>query len=80
MIIPELEHELAVARKESDAAKDILKLRKLQYDLDEYIDFLRVKTRLGIDVELQLSEAETKAIEVRNSERCLLLFNDGMFS
>lgn len=74
LIIPELEQELAVARKELGSAQEILKLRKLQSDLDEYIDFLRLKIRVGMvgvqdDVDHQLQEAEMKSIELKNKLR-----------
>lgn len=43
LIIPELEDELAVAQRESPINNELLQLRQLQYDLDEYVDLLRLR-------------------------------------
>lgn len=51
LIIPELEHELHMAQKEAYLQSDIMQLRHLQYELDEYIDQLRSRIH-----DLQLSD------------------------
>ena len=69
LIIPELDHELAVAKTEEVLFREVLKLRQLQYDLDEYIDALRLKAKQGLQIEqlqTQIRQAEEKAEEVSN--------------
>lgn len=67
LIIPELENELKVAREQEELSASVTKLRKLQYDLDEYIDIMRQRLRMGAqDVQMmQLLEAEAKAEELK---------------
>jgi hypothetical protein len=60
-----LEGELEVAKKQSKMARKIRDMMELQYDLDEYIDLLRQRQRLGVVVGKQLSEAEDKAAELK---------------
>ena len=75
LIIPELDHELAVAKREEERFREVLKLRQLQYDLDEYIDTLRLKTSASNSQEeksvseRQLKEAELKAEEIKSQVR-----------
>lgn len=69
LIIPELEGELSIAKQEQTLAHEILKLRQLQYDLDDYIDILRLQVQEDPKVQVQLNEAETKAIEVKRKVR-----------
>jgi hypothetical protein len=71
LIIPELDEELRTARKQLPLARMILRKRQLQYDLDEYMDLLRQRLRLGVDVLAQLTEAERKAIELKQELRAL---------
>ena len=37
-----------------------MNMRTLQYDLDDYLDLLRQRAAMGVDVHAQLSEAESK--------------------
>ena len=60
LIIPELEHELQVAQDHLDLAAEVMNMRTLQYDLDEYLDLLRLRAVMGVDVHEQLREAEAK--------------------
>jgi HAD superfamily 5'-nucleotidase-like hydrolase len=69
LIIPELEHELSVAVNYTAMAQEIIKLRQIQYDLDEYIDLLRSRDRMGLEVKSQLLDAEEKAIELKTTIR-----------
>jgi HAD superfamily 5'-nucleotidase-like hydrolase len=65
LVIPELENEIIVAQAETILANEILKLRQLQYDLDEYIDLLRLRLRMGVNTAVQLNEAQVKAEELK---------------
>ena len=60
MIIPELEKELEVAQDHLDLAAEVMNMRTLQYDLDDYLDLLRQRAAMGVDVLSQLNEAESK--------------------
>lgn len=73
LIIPELEHELITTKRPDvkELAESVMKLRQLQYDLDEYIDILRQQLRMnvpGVGI-MNLLEAEAKADELKNSLR-----------
>ena len=63
LIIPELEHEIQVSRAEKDKAYEVLRLRRLQYELDEHLDYLRGQALQG-DEQMQglIDEAEEKAM------------------
>ena len=67
LIIPELEHEVTISLQHEHLAKDIRNLRRLQYDLDEYIDALRQRVSMGVQVVDQFREAESKAVELKTS-------------
>ena len=54
LIIPELDDELHVRKEHRDLAKQLLRRRQLQYDLDEYMDLLRQRERMGTEVSLLL--------------------------
>lgn len=47
LVIPELDHEARVAKEENVLYTEVLKLRRLQYDLDDYIDLLRNRIKQG---------------------------------
>ena len=47
LIIPELEHEAYITKQESSLYTEVLKLRRLQYELDDYIDLLRNHIKSG---------------------------------
>merc|ERR1711988_1051250 len=63
----ELEEELEITIQESEKAQEILNLRRLQYDLDEYLDILRQRLLLGSDVQMKIDEATQKAEELKVS-------------
>ena len=65
LIIPELEHELRMAEEHADLAAAVMNMRTLQYDLDEYLDLLRLRWSMGVDVAEQLKEAEAKSEELK---------------
>ncbi len=67
LVIPELDDELQITLQEVALSNELIKLRRLQYDLDEYMDILRQKKLLGIDVGDALTEAGTKAAELKES-------------
>jgi hypothetical protein len=71
LIIPELEDELKIGLANLDLAKTIFRRRQLQYDLDEYMDVLRQKQRLSVDVTTQLQEASDKSVELKEDLRRL---------
>lgn len=71
LIIPELENELHTAMVEAVAQQEIQRARRLQYDLDEYMDLLRQRIGLGVDAQQQLAEAEAKAVELKGNVRNL---------
>ena len=50
LVIPELDHEAKVAKEETSLYTEVLKLRRLQYDLDDYIDLLRNRIKQGMSV------------------------------
>ncbi len=80
LIIPELERELAVAKQEQLLAHEMLRLRQLQYDLDDYIDILRLQLKLDPSVIDQLSEAEAKAHDVKQQVRAITTEYNGRYS
>jgi len=81
LVIPELEHELAVASEHYDQSKIIREFRQLQYDLDEYIEILRQRERMGVkDVEIPLQEATAKATEIKAKIRRLDELYDFFFN
>jgi len=47
LVIPELDNEAKVAKQETILYTEVLKLRRLQYDLDDYIDLLRNRIKQG---------------------------------
>ena len=47
LVIPELEEELEISLREIRMQRQIQTLRRLQYDLDEYLDILRQRLLLG---------------------------------
>lgn len=67
LVIPELEEELEVSLREIDMQRQIQTLRRLQYDLDEYLDILRQRLLLGSDVQSKIDEATQKAEELKVS-------------
>lgn len=72
-IIPELDRELEVYRQELPLGAAVMNMRRLQDDLDEYLDLLRKRIAMG-DEELftdQLAQAEIKADELKQSLRDL---------
>jgi len=78
LIIPELEGEIHTSRLQADKFEEILRTRRLQYDLDEYMDLLRQRIGMGVDAHAQLREAELKAKEIKLKVRALdREFNSG---
>jgi len=71
LIIPELEEELRVARRAQSSIDRVNEVHTLQYNLDEYIDLLRQRSKLGAEIDVQLREAEEKAEEVLKIRRSL---------
>jgi len=71
LIIPELEGEILTSMHEGEAAQEILRMRRLQYDLDEYMDLLRQRIGLGVDAHEQLREAELKSESLKKQVRAL---------
>ena len=67
LVIPELDTELQVTLEEANLSNELIQLRRLQYDLDEYMDILRQKEILGIDIGDALNQAQTKAVELKES-------------
>ncbi|RYH29486.1 hypothetical protein EON65_08320 [archaeon] len=65
LIIPELDHELLVARKEQDLASELTRLRKYQLRCDEHIDQLRWKEMAGVDVAEELMQSEQLAEKLK---------------
>lgn len=65
LIIPELEHELQIAQRETELAKQIYRMRKLQFDLDEFVDELRTQAQADPSMKDKLGDAEGKADLVR---------------
>ena len=82
LVVPELELEIRIAQMHKTQSEKIREFLQLQYDLDEYIDLLRNRYKLGItSVEQQLHEAEKKSIEIKSKVRRLeelynLFFNE----
>ena len=72
LIIPELESEILTSMHEAEATKEILRMRRLQYDLDEYMDLLRQRIGLGVDAHEQLREAELRAELLKKEVRALV--------
>jgi hypothetical protein len=71
LIIPELEGEILTSIAESESAQEILRMRRLQYDLDEYMDLLRQRIVMGADAHQGLREAELKSEELKQQVRSL---------
>jgi len=69
LIIPELEGEILTSMHEAEFGKEILRLRRLQYDLDEYMDLLRQRIGMGVDCYEKLRDAEQKSDELKTSVR-----------
>ena len=67
LVIPELEEELEISLREIRMQRQIQTLRRLQYDLDEYLDILRQRLLLGSDVQGRIDEATKKAEELKVS-------------
>jgi 5'-nucleotidase len=73
LIIPELDRELQVYKKELQLGAEVLNMRRLQDDLDEYLDLLHKRIAMGDEVLFleQLRQAEVKAEELKRSLRDL---------
>jgi len=71
LVVPELEHELQTALQESATAARVMQMRRLQYDLDEYLDLLRQRIGMGVDAHEQLKEATAKSEELKLVVRTL---------
>eukprot|EP01038_Epipyxis_sp_PR26KG_P004190 gene4190-5961_t len=71
LIIPELENEVQTAQRETALSSQVTKTQQLQYDLDEYLDLLRQKQRLGVDVSSNFEEADQKSSELKSDLRTL---------
>jgi len=71
LIIPELDHEAGVAKSESPLYVEVLRLRRLQYDLDEYIDMIRMEFRRTGDlfVSAKLQGAQAQATDLKQQVR-----------
>jgi len=65
LIIPELHDELSTLYNEHELATRIKELRQLQYDLDEYIDLLRQRRQMGVELDEKIKEAKAKAKEMK---------------
>jgi hypothetical protein len=64
VIIPELEHELAVASRELALKKELIGLQQEQQALDELVDNLRANLQQHESVSLELQLSEAKSLEV----------------
>eukprot|EP01039_Chlorochromonas_danica_P007712 gene7712-8519_t len=64
LIIPELDNELEVAKNEVALAKEVYRLRKLQFDFDDYID--RMRHRLH---RLSLSTTSKSKVDSESEEK-----------
>eukprot|EP01035_Chromulina_nebulosa_P018611 gene18611-24340_t len=72
LIIPELEHELETAQKESKLYGEVLTLRRLQYELDEHIDTLRRLVEDGDKSSIDLlSDALQQSVDLKIKVRNL---------
>lgn len=81
LVIPELEHEIAVASEHYEQSRTIREFRQLQYDLDEYIEILSQRDQMGVeDIEIPLKEAMTKAAEIKAKIRRLDELYDFFFN
>ena len=80
VIIPELEREVQAAKTHEDLAAQIRNLRRLQYDLDEYIDVLRLRVPADASMESQFLEAEAKSAELKQTLYKLALEYDSYFN
>lgn len=69
LIIPELENELEIIRREKIQRDLSLKMRRLQHDLDEYLDSLHYRQFMGENVSEQLQQAQKQIDEMRVSVR-----------
>ena len=67
LVIPELEEELEISLREINMQRQLQTLRRLQYDLDEYLDILRQRLLLGSDVKGEIEEATSKGEELKQS-------------
>jgi hypothetical protein len=65
LVVPELEHELEVSQRHHATGSSLLRLRQLQYDLDEYIDLMRQYQLMGTNLQKQITEGCSKAIELK---------------
>lgn len=80
LVVPELEHELRVGQSQKHLMAEIKSLRRLQSDLDEYIDVMRQRIVLGVEMRDQLQDAETKAEELNLEIRNLTALHDSKFN
>lgn len=73
LIIPELDRELQVYRQELLLSAEVMNMRRLQDDLDEYLDLLHKRMAMGDEVLFseQLIQAEAKAEELKKTLRDL---------
>ena len=71
LIIPELDRELEVYRQEQSLGAEVLNMRRLQDDLDDYLDLLHKRLAMGDEVLFieQLRQAEAKAEELKKTLR-----------
>jgi 5'-nucleotidase len=65
LIIPELEHEIRVSRESEGLATRIRGLRRLQDDLDEWVEILRRRALTDDSVVEQLAVTEAKSAELK---------------
>lgn len=80
LVVPELEHELRVGQSQKRLMAEIRSLRRLQFDLDEYIDVMHQRIALGVDMHEQLAAGEAKAVEVKNEIKKLTATYDSRFN
>lgn len=65
LIIPELEHELTVATKETKLKRQMLESQRLQWELDEFIDLLKFYSHEKDELLYELFKAERKSKELK---------------
>eukprot|EP00596_Hydrurales_sp_CCMP1899_P005462 CAMPEP_0119034716 /NCGR_PEP_ID=MMETSP1177-20130426/1734_1 /TAXON_ID=2985 /ORGANISM="Ochromonas sp, Strain CCMP1899" /LENGTH=440 /DNA_ID=CAMNT_0006992373 /DNA_START=349 /DNA_END=1671 /DNA_ORIENTATION=+ len=82
LIIPELDRELEVYKKELTLGVEVMNMRRLQDDLDEYLDLLQKRIAMGDETEFvdQLSEARNKADELKITLKNLADLYDSKFN
>ena len=60
-----------MAQQQRQLASEISKLRRLQNDLDNYIDLLRQQITMGMEMHEQLLSCEAKAVELKSQLRSM---------